>query len=152
MYNRPYLTVLPASYLTPNIKEVQFYDFETKQSTNITGNWKLNNCETNIESISTSYPSNCQFDSTNYSSSSSLVICRNAIKSIDYTFTHSQSTSSSIQKVDVYVTLQDILFDINSTTTINTALPSLQQSYSIQWTDNPSSSAISNSSGNVIKR
>jgi hypothetical protein len=119
----------------------------------VTGSWQLNDCQTNVESTTETYPTGCQFDSSNYSPTSSLVICRNAIKSIEYTFTHSQSSSSAIQQVDVFVTLQDLLFDTNtSADSDSTSIPSISQSYSVQWTDIPPSSSISNSSGNVIKR
>jgi hypothetical protein len=152
--DRPYQTYPPASYLKPNIQNVQFYDSVTNNFTDVTSNWLSNDCQTDVESISSSvsYPATCQFDSSNYSPTSSLVICRNAIKSIEYIFTHSQSSSSSIQQVDVLLTVQDLLYNTNTTSDSGSSLPSISQSFSVQWVDIPPSSSISNSSGNVIKR
>lgn len=132
--------------MQPNIKNVLFFN-SNGALVNVTGDWKLFNCQTGMETNSSNYSVNCQFDSTNYSPSATLSICRNAIKSIDYTFTHSQSTTSYIQQIDVVLTVQDIFFDTTLSQT-----PSITQSYSISWTDEPPTSSISNSSGNVVKR
>lgn len=148
--DRPYQTFPPASYLKPNIQNVQFYDSVTKTFTNVTGDWQLNNCQTDVETTSVMYSTNCQFDSSNYSPTSSLIICRNAIKSIEYIFTHSQSSSSAIQRVDAIVTVQDLFYNTNISDL--GSIPIISQSYSVQWIDVPPLSSISNSSGNVIKR
>jgi hypothetical protein len=146
---RPYLTHSPTSYVKPTLKQVNYYDSLSQQLVNITVDWIRSECQTNIESYSKSYPSSCQFDTIGYSPSTnhSLVICRNAIQSIEYIITHSQSKHSSLDRVDVYLTLQDVVVD-NSTSTPSV----LTQSYSLRWTDIPSLSSLSNSSGNMVKR
>lgn len=144
---RPYAGNSQVSYVTPKIQQVSFYDVNTGTLTNVTGNWRLYSCNTGMETTSTNYTSECQFDSANYSPTATSSICRNAIKSIEYTFIHSQSAVSSIEGIDVVLIVQDILFDHTSAVP-----PSITQSYTVKWTDVPSPSSISNSSGNVIKR
>lgn len=119
--------------------------FEDSISTlDVTAEWLSYDCITAYGNNATQN-SNCQF-SSDESTESGSNYCFNAVKSASLTVLHDQSSSSKILNVSLQLVVTNILLDAASNGF------DLSQSYSINFFNSPSESAISNVYGNQVSR
>lgn len=120
------------------------YSDSTGSTQDITVAWLANEC-------STSYGNN-QSQNVNCHFSGEVVdadfVCFNAVKSVDFTIVHDQTTLSEITNVSLHLVVTDITFTTAATHETN----DLTQTFSVTYTNNPDQSSISADYGNQVPR
>ena len=141
---------------------IKFSEFATGIVTDVTSSYSTQQCSTKAHQSVTAYlksKSACLFSKSfsPLSLRNNTVICQGFVKSVDYTVTHSTTTTGIISSVSAAVIITDVPIYTGSGTVNSAGLSSqsptvsVMQSFSVTFTSGDASQS-NNENGNVVKR